>query len=142
MTTRRGTSWIDYVCFAEAFAALLFVRTVTTFAPFRTVAALASWPGSRLRRFDDELPHLKSVVLAIGRASKRLPIRNVCLHQGLAAQWMLRRRGVPAFLHYGVRKSEDQLTAHVWVTVRGKIIIGEAAASGHACVATFPRVDS
>lgn len=78
------------------------------------------------------------IAQAVERASRRLPVRTVCFHEGLAAQWMLRRRGAHSFLHYGIKQANDRLSAHVWVTLNGRIIVGEAASADHACVATFP----
>jgi hypothetical protein len=33
----------------------------------------------------------------------RMPFRVVCLQRGFAYQWMLRRRGEDAILHYGIK---------------------------------------
>lgn len=44
-----------------------------------------------------------------------VPWRTVCLRKGLALQWMLRRRGIDARLHYGIGKDDvGALCAHLW----------------------------
>jgi len=73
------------------------------------------------------------------RASRRLPWHTVCFHEGLAAHWMLRRRGLPSRLHYGIRQQGDRLTAHVWVDVAGSAVIGEEKpGTAHSRVAVYP----
>jgi hypothetical protein len=81
-----------------------------------------------------------SCIWAVTVAARRLPWRSVCIHQGLAAQRMLRRRGIDARLHYGVRheSSSGKLEAHVWVTAGGLSIIGGEEADGFAEVASYP----
>jgi hypothetical protein len=51
---------------------------------------------------------------------------------------MLRRRGMPTLLHYGVGRAEKKLSAHVWVSLGGEILAGEEEAARHACLVTFP----
>ena len=75
---------------------------------------------------------------AVDRAARRMPWRLVCIHKGLAAHWMLRRRGLLSRLHYGIAAGENQLTAHVWVSLDDEILIGGEEAASHALVATFP----
>ncbi len=67
-----------------------------------------------------------SVAWAVERLSQSMPFRSVCFHRGIAAQWMLRRRGVPSRLHYGVaRDAQDRaLRAHVWVSSNGQDVVG------------------
>jgi hypothetical protein len=52
---------------------------------------------------------------------------------------MLRRRGLPSILHYGVgRGPESRLRAHVWVSLEGETLLGGEVAEQFACLATFP----
>lgn len=44
---------------------------------------------------------------------------NTCLRQALAVQWWLRRRGLPARLRIGARRTGDGLDAHAWVELAG-----------------------
>jgi hypothetical protein len=76
---------------------------------------------------------------AVEAAARHVPWRAMCIQQGLALQWMLRRRGVDARLHYGIAKDEiGELQAHVWVAAGGAVVIGGAEAPRFKCVATFP----
>jgi len=84
---------------------------------------------------------IETAVWAVEAAARRLPWRTMCIEQGLAAQRMLRRRGIDARLHYGARNdhSAGKLEAHVWVTVDGVAVIGESEAGRFAEIATYPR---
>ena len=76
-----------------------------------------------------------------------LPFRAACLPQAMAAQWMLRRRGVSSRLTFGVRRapgspqgaagkhagapaagpaapSPPRLHFHAWLTVAGEPVVG------------------
>ncbi len=76
---------------------------------------------------------------AVHSASRFLPMRAVCIHQGLGLQRMLRRRGVDALLHYGIANDDDNaLRAHVWVEAGGDTVIGGSEAAEFTRVATFP----
>ena len=81
--------------------------------------------------------------LAIRRAldawDRRLPWRTMCFEQGLAAQWMLRRRGLAAILHYGATKSGPDLKAHVWVTSGDTEVVGCENKDDYALLARFPN---
>ena len=79
------------------------------------------------------------VVWAIEAAARRLPWRAVCIDKGIAAQRMLRRRGMDATLHYGIGTHADEgdLKAHVWVTLDGIAVIGGAEAADFAEVSAF-----
>jgi len=121
----------EVALFAEAGVALALASIAVRLWPFRWIVRSAGLGGGRGNV--DPAP----IGLAIGRASRRLPWRVVCFQQGLAAHWMLRRRGARSRLHYGLR-SEERLSAHVWVTLDGQPVIGEEESDPHACVAIFP----
>jgi hypothetical protein len=79
-------------------------------------------------------------VWAVEAAARRLPWRTMCIEQGLAAQRLLRGRGVDAVLHYGARREPERgkLEAHVWVTVGGQAVIGGEQAPDFAEIASYP----
>lgn len=61
---------------------------------------------------------------AVPAAGRLLPWRATCFPQGLAAQWMLRRRGIAGTFYYGASILNESLEAHVWVTDGGRMIVG------------------
>ncbi len=50
--------------------------------------------------------------------------RGTCLSRSLTLWWMLRSRGIQAFLRIGVRKRYQQLEAHAWVEYQDCILGG------------------
>jgi len=62
---------------------------------------------------------------AIERVAPALPLKMVCLPRALAAWQMLRRRGAPARLHFGiVRTNPIQKQAHAWLDSCGVEVCG------------------
>ena len=119
----------------EAAWALVRAACATRFWPFAEAVKSASirLPESgRSRATADE------VAWAVTAAARRLPLRLVCFQQALAAQLMLRRRGLDAKLHYGIALDQQDLAAHVWVELDGCILIGDGGGRPFARVATFP----
>jgi len=82
---------------------------------------------------------MSDVRWAIDTATSYLPWKPVCIQRGLATQWMLRRRGIDARLHYGLTNDhENALRAHVWVEALGETLVGGEEVGDYVRVATFP----
>ena len=127
----------ELVLFAEATAALTAASLAIKLLPFKTLMKSATrTPRPERSAASEGLP--ADVTLAVRRASRRLPWKTLCFQEGLAAQWMLRRRGYPSVLHYGVRIGDEDLSAHVWVSLGDAIVIGEEERDPHTEVARFP----
>jgi hypothetical protein len=74
---------------------------------------------------------------AVRAAAARAPWRAMCLERGLAAHFMLRRRGRASILYYGARAAGG-LDAHVWVRLGDADVVGGEEAAAYAVLATFP----
>jgi hypothetical protein len=134
----KRTSWSERLILAEAVGALAVTTLAIRLFPFKTVAAAAGSVGQE-KESEAQGPDVEKIRWAIKAAAPYLPWRIACFQEGLALHSMLRRRGVASFLHYGVGQSPERgLTAHVWVTIDSRILIGEEGAGSHACLATFP----
>ena len=125
--------------FAEAACALILATAAIKLLPFRTVVRSMSYGPAERGRGRAAADEALEIRRAVKRAARRLPWRIVCFPEGLAAHWMLRRRGAPSLVHYGLRQSESQLTAHVWVTLGETVVIGEETTNLHTGVAVFPQ---
>jgi hypothetical protein len=114
-------------------AASLAIRIL----PFKTAVRLSS---RREGKGDfDFAEAVSDVRWSIEVATRRLPWNPVCIQRALAMQWMLRRRGIDASLHYGLaNESGSRLKAHVWVEASGERVIGGEDANEFVRVATFP----
>lgn len=124
----------------EATAELLAARLLLKFVPFRRLTGLFERQvhGPELANpARDELK--RDVRWAIVSAARRSPERAVCFPRAMAAQAMLRRRGVSTTLYYGAsRQPELGLIAHVWLQDGDQGVLGSRAARGHAVLARYP----
>lgn len=73
---------------------------------------------------------------AVQAAAANVPWKPVCLPQAIAAQWMLRRRGIRSTLYLGVDPGR-QLDAHAWVRVGDAVVTGGAGKDRFVVVSTF-----
>ena len=129
----------DVALLAEALIALTVASAAVRFLPVRRIARLASLRGGRPRRAASPEAAAKRVRWAVEAWARRVPWRAVCFQIGLAAHWMLRRRGLPSRLHYGVGAPSEELSAHVWVTLDDRPVVGEFEAGLYATLAVFPQ---
>jgi len=119
-----GLSSADRLLTIEAVAVLMVAAACVALLPFRTLARFASRPPHELARPSAGAETVAMVRNAIIRSARRMPFRAKCFEQGLAAVWMLRRRGVATTLHYGMARRDAELVAHVWVTATDRGVIG------------------
>lgn len=136
----RGKTPDERRLLAEAVAALAVASFLIALVPFRKVASLARLPDQLPPNPGEQLDRIKAVRWAVAASARRVPWRAKCIEQGFAAQWMLRRRAVPAVLHYGVAKRDGSLAAHVWVRSGPNDVLGCENSAEFAEVAQFPPV--
>lgn len=138
----RKFNWEERRALAEAMilvmlaAPLIRLMTLPAIARF---AAFGPWGTNPQGERHEELVELVS--WAVDRAAKRSPLRSLCFERGLAAQIMLRRRGVDATLLYGVgtgKLTGEAIDAHVWVRVGTQQVIGEPEPGHFAVLMTCP----
>jgi len=128
----------DVLLFAESCVYLAIARIAVAVLPF---AYIAQWM-SKPRAPKQSTTGVDRIAVAIERASRRAPWRTVCIHQGISAQRMLRRRGYDSAFVYGLAIPDSKLKAHVWVTVDGRAVTGGHASDGFVAVATFPQASA
>ena len=103
------------------------------------VAVASAWvtvrlfpPSLVLRRISAEIPLLsrhkpqttRRIAWAVAVAARYIPASK-CLVQAIAGRNLLASYGFPADIHIGVAKdSKNWLSAHAWVEVEGKTVIG------------------
>lgn len=136
----RRMSPSEYVTLAEAMALIFLSAPVIKLAPFRRLGRLASLPVRRPVSPAKQDEEINEVLWALAAAAKRTPLRALCFEYGLTAQVMLRRRGVPSTLYYGVAPDQAKgVSAHVWVRVGTIDITGNEIAHRYAELARFPQ---
>src|SRR5258706_2976274 len=101
--------WEDRMLLAEAATCLGIAALAVAVVPFRHVGNVAGRQARKPSRSEkDTLPIVDRVRWAVEAAARRVPWRALCFEQGLAAQQMLRRRGVQSVLYYGAARSGEE----------------------------------
>ena len=127
-------------CLLAARLALTFIsfprlaRRLGTFVPPNDPRAAPSPVTARPERL-----HLaQQIGWAVTRAARHVPFKAVCLPQAMAAQFMLRRRGVTSVMHFGAaRGREKPLDAHAWLEAAGVEVTGYPVDRRFAEIACF-----
>ena len=108
---------------AEALLALVAASAAIRLLPFSKAVGLGARPLPQRKPPPEAV--VRDTVVCVEAAARRLPWKTLCFQKGLALQWILRRRGIDARLHYGVGQDEEgELAAHVWIAADGDIVIG------------------
>ena len=128
------------VVLGEALATLAAASAAISILPFSRTVQLMHVRQTASQPEPDELRRIVAQCRwAVTRWADRVPWRTVCFQKGLALHLMLRRRGIPSILHYGVAQDDaDGLKAHVWVGVGDAIVLGGEEAERFTRVASFP----
>ena len=140
---RRGPK--DVLLAAEALLLLAAFRIALAVVPVRRIiAALCRPSGVEDRHADTTRDHeserrmrtaASRVQWAVSAAVRHAPVEFVCFPQALAGYAMLRRRGVPGTVIYGVARSPaGDLIAHTWLTAGDRILLGEDAAKDFTAI--------
>jgi hypothetical protein len=71
----------------------------------------------------------RRVQWAVSAVARHSAVKFVCFPQALAGYVMLRWRGIPSTIVYGVKRSQDgELMAHTWLMVGDAMVLGGDAA--------------
>jgi len=137
---RRG--WRDRRLFLEALLSLAWAKLLVHTVPFRWIAARLGRPQVETPATITAAERALAVDIswAVQAAARHVPLGFVCLPQAIAAQRMLRRRGLASTLYLGVatdREKTDAITAHAWLRAGDKIVTGEGEAARHRVLASF-----
>jgi hypothetical protein len=136
-------SWQDRRLVVEAIIYLAAAAFGVAFLRFRYVAVLAARPTRQPQPSPQEsLRKVRRIRWAVLATARRVPWRVLCFEQALAAQLMLKRRGIPSVLHYGAAQDRSGLLAHVWLRYGDVDVVGGASAHQFAILATFPPKNS
>jgi Transglutaminase-like superfamily len=130
----------DRLLLLEAIFGLAAAAIAIAVLPFRYVGRLAARPVRRREPLQRQmrLTEARRIRFALLTCARRVPWRAKCFQQGLTAQFMLRRRGIPSVLYFGAAPNDQRnLSAHVWVRAENIDVIGGEFAARYAELATF-----
>ena len=136
----RALGWARRAMLCEALIFLVLAFLAVALIPFRVIVRVAApYSATPFRDPGERLELDRLIRWAVLACARRVPFRAMCFEQGLAAQWMLRRRGVPSTLYYGAAPDDAKgLAAHVWVKDGDIPVVGCEVADRFAILAMFP----
>jgi hypothetical protein len=108
----------------EAAVMLVFARFAVRVLPAAWILAWARRAPRRIRRFH-VAEHTSWITWAIDNVAQWRWMEAKCLPRALAAQAMLRRRGIASRLCLGVAREGQSLSAHAWLELGQQMIVGE-----------------
>ncbi len=106
---------------AEALSLLLLARAMVLALPLRRIGPIMA---RRRERPNAPVEAIAAINWALDASGARLPVRAACYERGIAACWMLARRGYGSLMHYGVGQMDGKIAAHVWVTSGPLDVVG------------------
>jgi len=129
---------IDYINFTEALILLHAMKLTILIIPFKRIAGRIGKLQAETSASPVESKHVRDVEQAIRRASRYTIHQSKCYDQALTGKLMLKRRGLPSTLYFGLAKdSTNLLKAHAWVRCGNRIITGRAGAEGYTVIVCF-----
>lgn len=140
MPRLRTLGAADWGTLVEAGVLLVLAAGAIKLLRFEQVGRLASRDGPRSDPVSrDSHQMVRRIRWATQAVARRLPFRAKCFETGLAAQWMLQRRGYAPTLYFGAKldRSRDMF-AHVWVRLADIDVVGCENAGEFALLACFP----
>jgi transglutaminase superfamily protein len=124
----------------EAVCSLLFVRLAVRFIGPERVFKWTARPPRHIRRFADD--EVAWVSWALETVDLKGWMKASSASRALAAQTMLRRRGISSRLCLGVARDDEALVTHAWVEVDQIAVFGSAEASRSVRLAVFGEARS
>jgi len=119
---------------------LAIARLALLVFPFRWVARSLGRAQieSSSESNENDVARAKKIGWAVETMSRYTFWESKCLAQAIAAQWMLKRRGISSTLYLGAAKNETrEMSAHAWVRSGAHILTGSPEHERYAVIALF-----
>jgi len=124
----------------EALVCLSIARLALRLVPFARLTWILERKGQDYLRDGERARVREGVQWAISEASLYLPGETVCFPRAIAAQMMLRRRGITTTLYYGAATLPTrELKAHVWLQDGAIGVVGHETAGEYHILARYPE---
>jgi hypothetical protein len=147
MKTFATAGWQRQSLVAEACASLLSARVQLAILPFAKVSKglgefVAPDDPRATERAAPTTPEQARIARRVGWAVRVsapfMPFRSVCLQQAMAAQSMLRRRGIVSVMHFGAQPGGKRpIDAHAWLDASGVKVTGYPLPAAMRAIACF-----
>ncbi len=143
-SAEHGRRWLARrMLTAEAIVYLSIARLALTLVPFGRLTWFFERPTRRTELTGDARSRArKEVRSVIFGLHQRRPGATTCFHRAIAAQAMLRRRGVSTTLYYGATTLPTRgLATHAWVQDGPEGVVGHITARNdqYHVLARYPK---
>lgn len=101
-----------------------------------------AYPTLPDRPATDEARVAREIGWAVRSVAPFMPFRSVCLQQAMAAQAMLRRRGIASDMYFGVRQGVRPMETHAWLHAAGVRVTGYPMAEDIVPIGCFVPIDA
>ena len=141
---RRALNWLKrQLLTAEVVGYLLLARFALTVFSFQQLTWFFERPTRQPELTGEaRIGQRKEVRNAIYKIHRRFPGSTTCFHRAIAAQAMLRRRGIGTTLYYGAATLPGRgLATHAWVQDGADGVVGYLTAQreGYHILARYPE---
>lgn len=84
----------------------------------------------------EDYKYAKLVSRVVNNSANNTPWESKCLVRALTAQRLLKKKGIPSTLYFGVGKKQDSMVAHAWLRT-GEIYVTGGNGEEYAMVAKY-----
>ena len=133
----------EKMLFVEAFFLLGLMRLLITTVSFKRLTRSLRQSSTDVELSplnDNQATVAVQVGEIIGRAANNTPWESVCLTQALAAQRMLKKRGIPGVFYLGVMKDKENdknVRGHAWSQCDETIITGAKEHEDYTVISVY-----
>lgn len=142
----RSYSAAEIAMVVPSLVLLGLARLAILFLPFGFYSRLLGTVASQGLSAPPLTTGLDDTARSIGRSVRATaqvtPWKSVCLPQAMAASLLLRMRGVPHVVHFGLAPGEAKpdaapMQAHAWIVAGERIVTGAPVLPEYRIVSTF-----
>lgn len=132
----------DYLFFMEAWGLLHFSKGIILFFSFKRIASSLGFLNKETQVVAEEQKMVVDICNAIRRAARFSFHKSNCYDQALAGKIMLKWRGLPSTMYFGLTKSDPfQLIAHAWLRCGNQIVTGKPGIENYTIIACYGDLD-
>lgn len=142
----RSYSLVEIAMVVPSLLLLGLARLAILFLPFRWYSRVLGESVAQSDAPPSLSPRQDSTARSIGRSVRATatvtPWSAVCLPQAMAASILLKLRGIPHVVHFGLAPGEAKpeaapMQAHAWIVAGDRIVTGAPVLPEYRIVATF-----
>ncbi|MFM7022546.1 MAG: lasso peptide biosynthesis B2 protein [Flavobacteriales bacterium] len=122
------SDWAFRKLIVKTFFFSMYVRFLMLFVKFKRYEKRLGTRGvaDNYTMNDHEFQLAHNIAKALNGVSNYTLWESKCMVQAVSAKWMLKKRGIPSTIYFGVKKEGQELKAHAWLKVGEIVVIGRA----------------